>query len=105
MRTPALFFSSAAMVLAACGFRAGDYEPVLDAGVQQAAGWNTDLIRCHKETVESGVSRSEYGGSIDRCMTRAGHAIDLEASAEKFRAMEIERKRIEVEKAEKLRGY
>lgn len=88
-----------------CGFRAGDYEPVLQPSAVKTQSWSDDLALCHRETVDAGIGRAGYGGGIDRCMMRAGHAIDLAASAEKFKAMEIERKRLETEKADKLRGY
>lgn len=105
MRTSNLFFSSAILALAACGFRAGDYEPVLQAGAEKTQNWNDDLTLCHREIAGAGIERAGYGGGIDRCMMRAGHSVDLAASAEKFKTIETERKRIELEKAEKLRGY
>lgn len=105
MQKSILFFSSTTLVLAACGFRAGDYEPVLQPGAEKTQNWNNDLTLCHREVVGADIGRVGYGGGIDRCMMRAGHAIDLAASAEKFKAMEIERKRRETEKADKLRGY
>ena len=95
----------ATLLVAGCGFRAGDYEPVLRVDEIASPNWGRDLRDCHAEVSGAGVNRSGYGQAMDSCMVERGHAIDLSASAAKFAAQETERKKREREKAEKLKGY
>lgn len=101
MRT--VMLGAVVLLLVGCGVRAGDYEPALQAGAEKGSNWSADLTACHAGA--SGEGRAGYGASMDLCMQQAGYLIDLEASAQKFAALEAERKKREKEKAEKLRGY
>ena len=95
----------ATLLVTGCGFRAGDYEPVLRVDEVAPSNWGQDLKACHADVSGAGVNRSGYGQAMDNCMVERGHAIDLSASAAKFAAQEAERKKREREKAEKLKGY
>ena len=100
-----LIFLSAIFLLMACGFRAGDYEPVARTSGNPGLNWGVDLNECHGEVNSTGVSRGGYGEALDKCMAGRGYDIDFAASAAKFAAQEEERKKREREKAEKLKGY
>lgn len=93
------------ILLAGCGFRAGDYEPVLRTDDVTSLNWRQDLKECHSEVSGAGVTRSGYGEAMDQCMAGRGYSVDFAASAAKFAAQEAERKKREREKAEKLKGY
>ncbi len=93
------------LLIAACGYRAGEYEPVLLAGAQQLPGWGDDLAVCHSEAEKAGSGRAGYGPAFDVCMENKGHDIDRAASAAKFAEIEKERKRKDAETVKKAGGY
>lgn len=93
------------LLVAACGYRAGEYEPVLLAGAQQLPEWGEDLAVCHSVAEKAGNGRTGYGAAFDVCMENQGHKIDRAASAAKFAEIEKERKRKDAETAKKQGGY
>ncbi len=93
------------LLVVACGYRAGEYEPVLLAGAQQLPVWGEDLAACHSEAEKAGNGRTGYGAAFDLCMENRGHKIDRVASAAKFAEIEKERKRKDMEIAKKASGY
>ncbi len=95
----------ALLLVTACGYRAGDYVPVLLADAAHAPDWDADLDVCHDDVSKTGGNRAEYGASLDKCMEGRGHPVDRAASAEKFAEMEKERRRKDAETSKKQSGY
>lgn len=93
------------LLLTACGYRAGDYAPVLMSDARQGSNWDADLAACHGEVLKVGGGRAKYGPALDECMAVRGHEIDRDASAKKFAEVEKERKRKDAEIAKKASGY
>lgn len=100
-----VIFGSFMLLMAACasGYAAGEYVPITAGSLKDT--FNDDLRVCY-DTHKSFVGpRPEYRASVNDCMQKQGHELDVAASNAKYEAIEAERKKRLTDKAKKSGGY
>ncbi|WP_262695891.1 hypothetical protein [Kordiimonas aquimaris] len=87
----------------ASGYAPGEYVPITVGDIK--GSFNDDLDACYDAHKSFVGPRPDYRASVNECLQKQGHLLDVAASNAKYEAIEAERKKRLTDKAKKSGGY